>query len=92
MRGSVSLPYVLRQNRGLKYQDDIFSQPPSVSGEAGFCVFRGKKNSTFFATEHTETPFGRHGRRLGKECASRDSAALLYRSGHTDRSDHTIQT
>ena len=23
--------------------DDIFSQPPSVSGEAGFCVFCGKK-------------------------------------------------
>ena len=26
----------------LKCRDDIFSQPPSVSGEAGFCVFCGK--------------------------------------------------
>ena len=27
----------------LKCRDDIFPQPPSVSGEAGFCVFCGKK-------------------------------------------------
>ena len=29
----------------LKYRDDIFPQPPSVSGEAGFCVFCGKKKT-----------------------------------------------
>ena len=29
----------------LKHRDDIFSQPPSVSGEAGFRVFCGKKTN-----------------------------------------------
>ena len=27
----------------LKHGDDVFSQPPFVSDETGFCVFRGKK-------------------------------------------------
>ena len=30
----------------LKHGDDVFSQPPFVSDETGFCVFRGKKHTT----------------------------------------------
>ena len=29
----------------LKHGDDVFSQPPFVSDETGFCVFRGKKKT-----------------------------------------------
>ena len=45
----------------LRYQDDIFPQPPSVSGGAGFRVFRGKKNEVdwmFLTTENMKPPSG----------------------------------
>ena len=61
--------------------------------ESGFEVGLHAISSTFcpqgrgsFTTEYTEMPFGRHGRRPGKECAPRDSVAfhILIRHGVTE--------